>query len=370
MTGDPSVTGSAMSAGAAGAWSAESRADVPSKEEAVHIHRPAKSRIQLKDARTEPTLAELVEGKARRRGRRRRSITDKILIGVGLALILLMISAAVGAHVVTNRVLGDVQRVPDVFGSIDPATRPQKPAGTQDALNFLLVGVDTGLGQRTANGSDVVMVMHLGGDRRSASIVSIPKDSWVAIPGRGMNTVSNAYATGGGQLLVRTIEQLTGLRMDHFALVDFAGFRDITNAVGGVDVNGGAIHLDGDQALAYVRQPAITSKGDLERVRRQQDVMKALMAKVASRGLLASPMGTLKIADSVARSLSVDESLGQGDLRSLAFSLRHLKPGAVRFLTAPVSSVDTQGGKPMVHLNPRSGATLWDEIETGNPSPN
>lgn len=129
-------------------------------------------------------------GSPKRERRRRTSLVDKLLIGTGLGLTLLVVIGAVGARVVTNQVLGDVQRIPDVFGSINPATRPAKPAGAEKTLNFLLMGIDTGIdAQTTGSGgtaaspsgrerSDVVMLVHVAADRRSASFVSIPRDTW------------------------------------------------------------------------------------------------------------------------------------------------------------------------------------------------
>jgi LCP family protein required for cell wall assembly len=336
-------------------------------------------------ARTAPTQAEPTRTRRRRR-RRRTSVLDKILLGTGMLLALLAVVGAVGVHVVTNRVFDDVQRIPDVFGALDPDIRPEKPAGAEKTLNFLLVGIDTRAGQQTTGTegtgnifepgrqhADVIMLVHLAADRHSASIVSIPRDSWVAVPNRGMNKINAAYSLGGGTLLVQTVEQLTKLRMDHFAVVDFAGFKDITDAVGGVDIRVAAstgdnraapTRLGGDATLAYLRQRYNVSDGDLDQVRRQQAVMKALMTKVSSRGLLASPAGTLKIADSTAKAVSVDDSLGNGDLRSLMFSLRNLRAGAVTFLTAPVRGLGRQGKESVVLLDAGASGQLWKAINT------
>lgn len=328
-------------------------------------------------------------GTTERPGRwRRLSRTRKALVGTAALLVLLLVSGAVTVQVLTNRVLGDVQRIPDVFSAIDESTRPQKPAGTEKTLNFLLVGVDTRADEQTTGSdgdgavfvpgrqrSDVIMVVHVSADRRTASVVSLPRDSWVAIPGRGRDKINAAYSSGGGSLLVRTVEGLTGLRIDHFAVVDFAGFKDITNAVGGVDVQvreatgdrrgmfpAGLNHLDGDQALVYVRQRYNLPQGDLDRVRRQQNVIKALMTKAGDRGMLANPPRALRLADSVARAVSVDDSLSNGDLRSLVLSLRGLRPGAVKFVTAPVRGFGREGRASVVYLDGARAGQLWTAI--------
>jgi LCP family protein required for cell wall assembly len=319
---------------------------------------------------------------------KRMSNVSKALVAIVVLLALLAVGGLIAVRVTMNNVLGDVQRIPNVFAPLDQSTRPQKAAGTEQTLNFLLAGVDTRADQQTTGSastgdvfvpgrqrSDVIMLVHMAADRRNCWVVSIPRDSWVGIPGYGKNKINAAYSIGGGSLLVETVEQLTKLRIDHFAAVDFAGFKDITDAVGGVDVRvaatthdnrgsfqAGVNHLDGDQALAYVRQRDNLPNGDLDRVRRQQNIIKALMAKFGSQGILSNPARTLGLADAVAKAVSVDNSLTNADLRFLAMSLRHLMPKGVRFLTAPVSRSGRQGTQSVVYLNTTNSAELWAAI--------
>lgn len=132
--------------------------------------------------------------------------------------------------------------VNDVFGPLDVA---QRPAATE-SLTFLLVGTDSRSPEPTtgaeasgpeyvpgAQRSDVIMLFTLSPDRTGASVVSIPRDSWVPIPGRGLGKINTAYSYGGPTLLINTVEQLTQLRVDHFMVIDFAGFQQMTDAVGG-----------------------------------------------------------------------------------------------------------------------------------------
>src|SRR5829696_2445610 len=197
---------------------------------------------------------EPIEPTARRRSRTRTTLLTALTI-----VVLLVVAGIAGIELASRRVLNNVERIPQVFEPLDQAKRPQKPVGTDKTLNVLLVGLDTGAAEQSAS-SDAIMLVHVAADRRTASFVSIPRDSWVAVPDRGPATISSAYPAGGPALLVRTVEQLTALRIDHFAVVDFAGFKDITNAVGGVDVRvqrataafpAGVNHLDGDAAVAY-----------------------------------------------------------------------------------------------------------------------
>ncbi|CAA9220743.1 MAG: Cell envelope-associated transcriptional attenuator LytR-CpsA-Psr, subfamily A1 (as in PMID19099556) [uncultured Corynebacteriales bacterium] len=300
--------------------------------------------------------------------RRRRPRTRTVLLAALAVLVLLVVAGAVGVELASRRVLGKVERIPEVFAPLDEAKRPQKPAGTDKTLNVLLVGVDTGTAG--ARDSDAIMLMHVAADRRTAAFVSIPRDSWVAVPDRGPDTIASAYATGGPTLLVRTVEQLTALRIDHFAVMDFAGFKDITDDVGGVDVRvrrasagfpAGPAHFDGDAALRYVRQQSRGPGGDLEHARRQQQVMKALLTRMGEVGLQANPARTLGLLESVARTTRVDDSLGDGKMRSLALSLRNLRPEQVDFLTAPTGPPG-RAGEPRVRLDPVRATGLWDAM--------
>ena len=215
------------------------------------------------------------------------------------------------------------------------------------------------------------MLMHVASDRRAASFVFLPRDSWVTVPGRGPSRISSAYAAGGPTLLVRTVEQLSALRIDHFAILDFAGFEDITDALGGLDLqirqtaagfSAGTHHLDGAAALRYLRQPASGPRGELARVRRQQVVMKAMMSKAGSIGVLADLRKTFSLLGSVARAISVDDSLDDGTMRSLVLSMRHLRPGSVTFLTAPIGSVRQDRGQSLVRLDSVRARTLWKAL--------
>src|SRR5690606_11587247 len=117
------------------------------------------------------------------------------------------------------------------------------------AINILLAGSDartdgrgtTGAGKgdawkRGGQRSDTIMILHITGDRKSAYLISVPRDSWVNIPGRGMNKINAAYSFGGPPLYIQTIEELTGLRMDHLAVIDWTGFQALTDALGGVEM--------------------------------------------------------------------------------------------------------------------------------------
>ena len=297
----------------------------------------------------------------------------------------LMLLAVVGVVVATGYLItvdlaDDVRRVPGVFQALDPATRPE--AGR--SLTFLLVGTDSRSPQPTTGSdapagvdpgsqrSDVLMIARLNPDRTTAAVVSIPRDSWVDIPGHGQNKINAAYAIGGPSLLIETVENLTNIRIDHFAVIDFAGFRAMVDAVGGIDVgidsptiNGDVIfhagvnHLDGGQALSYVRQRYGLVGGDLDRAQRQQNALRALIARVADRGMLNSPTGVYNLLDAIAKSVSVDDTLSNGGLRALASSMHSLRPTDITFLRAPVAEFGWEGPQSVVRLDYTRAGELW-----------
>jgi LCP family protein required for cell wall assembly len=225
-----------------------------------------------------------------------------------------------------------------------------------------------------------VILARLTGDRKHAYLVSIPRDSWVAIPGRGQGKLNTAYAQGGPTLFVHTVEQLTDVRIDHVAVIDFAGFRRLTDALGGVTVTipqrtydphphrhrlweAGTHRLDGEAALAYVRQRAGLPRGDPDRAQRQQAFLRAVMERLAARGTVANPVRLAKTLDAVSRTVSVDAHLSNSDLRALAFGLRDLRPDHVLFATVPVQGIGDAGGQRIVRLDAARSGPFWAAFE-------
>jgi LCP family protein required for cell wall assembly len=273
-----------------------------------------------------------------------------------------------------------------VFGPLDAGARPPGQA----ALTFLVVGTDTRSPEPTTGSdapvgvnpgsqrSDVIMLAELSPDRTSASVVSIPRDSWVDIPGHGMNKINAAYAFGGASLLTSTVEKLTGVHVDHFAVIDFAGFQAMVDAVDGIDVQvaqtttdrgvtfqKGPNHLDGADALVYVRQRYGLPNGDLDRAKREQNALKALLSKAVSAGTLADPIKLYRFLDATSRSVSVDDTLTNGGFRSLALESRGLQPAAVTFLTTPVRGLGREGAQDVVYLADDRAAALWTAFRAG-----
>ncbi|UZJ23633.1 LCP family protein [Rhodococcus antarcticus] len=316
----------------------------------------------------------------KRRARRRRGLRR-------LALLLVATSAAVAllgagaAWFFLDRYAGNVSRLPNVFVGLD-----QRPAETPgSSTTFLLVGADTRAnGQTTGSAavatatntrSDTIMLVRLAADGTHTQVVSIPRDSWVEVPGYGKNKINAAYAFGGPRLLVQTVEQLTGVRIDHVAVVDFVGFTAVTDALGGVDVaiaaptsqggvsfNAGVNHLDGAQALAYVRERYDLPGGDFDRVARQQNYLRSVLSKAKSDGLLTDPGRLDNFMRTATASISVDDQLSNVDLVRLALDRRNASPSDSSFLTAPVAGTGMEGDQSVVYLDQAADAPLWDYL--------
>jgi anionic cell wall polymer biosynthesis LytR-Cps2A-Psr (LCP) family protein len=308
--------------------------------------------------------------------RKRRSTLVKVLIGMAVAVVVIVAGTAGAGLYFANKFDKNVKRIDNVFGELPQGERPGKAATATDAMNILLVGSDmrapgqtTGSAGLPAGGSqrsDTIMLVHIPADRKNAYLVSLPRDSWVPIPGRGTAKINAAYAYGGPTLLVRTLEKLTDVQIDHYAQIDFAGFKSMTDAVGGVDVPG-AGHLDGESALAYVRERHHLAHGDFDRIKRQQAFLRALMAK--STGKLTDPGALTGLLDAVTRSVSVDDGMSGGDLRSLTLSMRGVRSADVHFSTAPTKGTGMVGDQSVVFLDPPADRVLWtamrnDEMST------
>lgn len=328
--------------------------------------------------------SDLLPGMGRDRGPARKGRRTVLVL---LAAVLLLLLAFAGAIVALTAGIGnDIPRIPDAFRNLDAGERP---AGT-GATTFLLVGTDsrsadptTGTGAAPdANAgsqrSDVIMLATVQPDGTTGSVVSIPRDSWVDIPGRGLNKINAAYAFGGPSLLIQTVETMTGVRVDHFGVIDFAGFQTLVDSVGGIDVNvakatenagvtfrAGPNHLDGAQALAYVRQRYDLPNGDIDRAMRQQNALRALLTKVQQEAT-SNPAALYTFAQNIGSTVSVDDTLSNTGLVGLAVDYRDLRSSGVDFLTAPVAGLGMEGQQSVVYLDETRSPQLWAAIRNGS----
>lgn len=310
-----------------------------------------------------------------------------LLVVVGVAM--LLVAGAGGLFLERQRAYDqNIQRIPGAFPA-EPA-RPARVPGR--AQNWLLVGSDRRADQGTtgqdaeeplwrygAQRADTIMLVHLPADRKRIYLVSFPRDAWTPIQGHGNAKLNAAFSFGGPPLLIATMERLTGVRVDHFAILDFEGFRSMTDALGGVTVRvartvrdparkvvwpAGSHHLDGARALDFVRQRRNLPGGDLGRIRRQHAFLKALAGQVVDKGTLANPLKLNAFLEASTRSVSVDESLAISGLRSLALQFRSVRASDLVFVTAPVAGTGTEGRQSVVYLDRAKGRRLYQALRT------
>jgi LCP family protein required for cell wall assembly len=275
-----------------------------------------------------------------------------------------------------GQISGSLNRT-DAFAGVN--NRPDKPTS---AMNILLVGSDNraGLtkaqirelwvgGTEVAAGarSDTMILVHISKARDSAVIISLPRDSLVTIPEHvssldktkmvpaRQNKLNAAFSFGGAPLLIETLESETGLRIDHYIEINFLGFKNIIDALGGIDVcvkkdiddsksnlqlSAGLQTLDGIQALKYVRTRAFDGLGDIGRMKRQQEFMSAVLQKATSTGTLLNPVKLVNFFNAAIKTVTTDNDLNKNDLLTLGKQLKNLSADRVRTLTIPLSTAN------------------------------
>jgi LCP family protein required for cell wall assembly len=274
-----------------------------------------------------------------------------------------------------GQISGAIDRI-DAFGNV--SSRPDKP---NKALNYLLVGSDTREGltkeqlkllrvgsTKTAAGSrsDTMLIVHISKARDKATIISIPRDSLVTIPEHpssldktkiipaAKGKINAAFAFGGPSLLIQTLEDETGIRIDHYIEIGFAGFAGMVDALGGIEVctkrdiddpgshlvlPAGVHTLNGVEALKYVRTRDFDGMGDLGRMQRQQQFMSAVLRKVTSTGVLLNPIKLVNFFNAAIATVKTDSELNKSDLLTLAKQMKNLSSSNVRTLTIPLGNV-------------------------------
>lgn len=298
-----------------------------------------------------------------------RSSSRKVLVATLGILAFLVIAVFAGVGYVQGRLNEGIDRIEDPFAALtDRPTRDSDDGGVEsdageseapdnraEPVNVLFLGSDSRIsaGDPTqweygAQRTDAIMLAQLSGNRKNATVMSIPRDSWVDVPGHGMNKINAAFSYGGPTLMIQTVEQLTGVRIDHFAVADFESFAALTDELGGVEITltrtldvageqlGPGTHvLNGEEALTYARERYTLPGGDFSRVQRQQNWMRAILRAAFNRDVLTNPGRLMSFLETVTESLAVDENFTIGEMRDLAISARDLRPENVAFITAP-----------------------------------
>ncbi|MBT2409654.1 LCP family protein [Streptomyces sp. ISL-12] len=302
--------------------------------------------------------------------------------------VVVLASAGIG-HAVLTGLDSDIDRV-DAFK--DMKNRPRAGHG----MNVLLVGTDGRdriseqerrrfrLGGEPCHCTDTIMIVHLSADRRRASVVSLPRDSYARTPPHTDRTTGKrheghplklnaAYAEGGPQLTVRTVESMTRVKIDHYLEVDFTSFMKTVDVLGGVrictarplkdshtglDLPAGTHTLKGGQALQYVRSRHLDGASDLSRMRRQQRFMAAVIDRATSSGILLNPVKFRDVTRAVLGSVRADKGFGADELLALGRAMRNFSPSSSEFTTVPVARTE--------YAVKGVGSTVkWDDAAAG-----
>jgi LCP family protein required for cell wall assembly len=315
--------------------------------------------------------------RARRGGRRWR----RLALISALVLVLVAGGLAVGGWFYARSVNQTIGRV-DVFGAVPEGDRPAK--STPAATNILLLGSDSTDPDQTDSRADTIILVHLPANRQRVQLISIPRDTWTTLPtesggpsGGAAAKINSAYAWGGTPLMVRTVERFTGVRVDHVVLVDFAGFREIVDAVGGVEIEvgesftsthppfrtfqAGKQRMDGATALDFARQRKQFRDGDFTRMRHQQQLIAALVDRATERGLVSSPARLDDFLKATAGAVTVDSTLPVFDL---AWELRGIRTADIDRVTSPSAGTATIGGESVVLPDEPAARQLFNAVRT------
>ncbi len=328
----------------------------------------------------------------------RRRPLRRALTALGVVVAVLLVTGSVSAFVVYQRLNGNIHKVAVDKQLGDATSRPTKVAEVAKAENILIMGSDKRSGESAVavpgERSDTTILLHLAADRKSATAVSIPRDSMVSIPActmpdgttippRAPEMFNASFSDGGAACTIKTVESLTKIFIDHYVVIDFNGFKDMVNALGGVRVclpqavNDPKSHLviaagyhtvKGGQALAYVRtRYALGNGGDVDRIGRQQAFLSSMIKKVKSTGLLLNPVALFNFLDAATKSLTTDPSLGDlNAMRSLAQDVRSMPTSAVTFLTIPNEPYALDPNRLQWK---KSAAAVWTALRYDQPLP-
>lgn len=317
--------------------------------------------------------------------RGRRSRTRVVVVSVLASIAVLVVGVTAGAFVVMDRLDARVERIPDPFVGLssrpDPFAGAGQGATAEQPVTILVLGSadDVPLDgpqawALAAEHTDVVMLARISADRESAQLVTFPPDLAVDVPGSGPGTLRSAFARGGPPSAVQTVEQLTDVRVDHIALTDSTTFAQVTEALGGVDLDvsedlltdgrvvvpAGRHRLTGAQALLWVQGTGQSGQdegagagratageaGDAAggRVERQQAWLRAILDRLGGADVRRDPTSWLRLLSVVSGSVAVDEGLDRSTMTGLLTSLRGLRPDDVDVVAAPTTTTLPDAG--------------------------
>jgi len=313
--------------------------------------------------------------------RHKAKLWHKLVLSVGLVMVMLSGGTLIFASSYISHIEGMVDKE-DILTGLPGAVAPA--AG--QPLNYLVLGTDTRSEAETTslegdgNRADVIMIVHVSKDRKSAFIMSIPRDSYVNVPAvkghwnGGKNKINSAMAFGGAKHVAQTVYDLTKIQLNGAVLVNFQGIQNMVAAVGGVNVcipykvdsffsdkvwDKGCHFLNAKDAEEFVRQRHGVPGGDLGRIKNQQHVIKGLVAKAKQGDTLTNPTKFNALVSTAAQSLTIDKSM---NLMELATQLKDISQEAIKFGTTPVTGTANTDAGSSVLLDDAGAQELFKAV--------
>lgn len=346
----------------------------------MRLDRIVTADADTKEHMTLPTDTDTPSAESRpRRQKNGKKTTRNVLLGFAAVVLIAGIIGGAYIYNLAQTFNSGTTKIDAAFP--EESTRPQKsePVNGTAPMNILVMGSDTrGTAEldvdnqaSTDQRADTLMLVHIPADRKNVYAVSLMRDLWVDIPGRGESKINAALAYGGVPLMVQTVESLFQQRIDHVAMVDFEGFKGLTDALGGVEVDvkipfapnsgpmkghyyaAGKQTFNGDEALAFVRERKSFSDGDYQRVRNQQAYLKSIISKTIAKETLTNPVTVSNMVSAVSPFISVDKGFDAGAIGSLAVGMKDLRANDTVMFTLPTLGTGTSAdGQSIVVKDP------------------
>ncbi len=303
--------------------------------------------------------------------KRKRRRLKRIIIASSLSLVVVLGVVVGGGALYANHMLSSVHRIP-VY-ALDAKHQPVLPAATHGSMNIVFTASGLFAGQNVETG--FVELLHLNADRQGGAVISFPANTVVPVPGHGPAQIGSVAKLGGPSLLIETMEHLTGVRIDHYSRITYSGLSQVVASMHGVNVDvpfattslgfhfdAGINHLNGGSgnntdALAYVRQPAVSEVG---RMQLQENLFRAILHKIANRGFFDNT--NWHVIHTMVNAVTVDSNFPNSQLVQLALGLGHLQGRDGVSIDVPTTGSPSTGDRQPVFLIHRLSNKLWRAI--------
>lgn len=284
----------------------------------------------------------------------RSSTSSRKLVRVIVSIIVIISLLALGygafLYLKINNTLDNIAREDLLPTHSGYEQAPPVDVNANKPITYLLLGSDS-RGEGDTGRSDTLMLAYIPSNRENVYLLSMPRDIYVPIPGHSPNKINEAYSRGGAPLTVQTVEELLDTRIDHVAIIDFRGFMNLIDSLGGVTINNpyegcdtsqggcwekGKITLDKEQALKYVRWRYGLPNGDITRTENQQRVVKAIFSKTLAEGSLTNLNEMTELLNQVTSNITVDSTLTNDEIKATMLNMKVRSANDIRELTIPI----------------------------------